>query len=155
MLVWLELVGRVSRLSVDHVAEHAGNWIAARRQRRRDRRVAQIVQQIRPILRRLHRDVIGDAGGGIGPEIGRDLLRGAQADIDVAGDRIGVEAELLRAGAIDGRLEGRAIDFLLEMRIGNAGDRGDAPLQLVRNLEIGCRGRRRSSAHRSAPAVRN
>ena len=58
---------------------------------------------------------------GIGPEIGRDLLRRAQADIDVAGDRVGVEPELRRPRAVDVGIERRRVDFLLQMRVGDPG----------------------------------
>ena len=89
------------------------------------------------MLRRLHRDVIGNSRRRIGPEIRRDLLGRAQADIDVGGDGVGVEPELRRARAIDGGVERRRVDLLLEMRVGDARDRGDAPPQLLRHAQVG------------------
>ena len=69
-------------------------------------------------------------------KLGCTCCGGAQAHIDVAGDRVGVQPELLRPRAVDRRLKGRAVDFLLKMRVGDAGNGGDALLQLVRHLEI-------------------
>ena len=44
---------------------------------------------------------------------------------------------MLRAGPIDGRVERRAVDFLLQMRVRDPGDRRDAPLQLLGHPKIG------------------
>ena len=50
---------------------------------------------------------------------------------------IGGEAELCRARAVDIGVEGRRIDLLLEMRVGNARNGGDAVAELVGNGKIG------------------
>ena len=106
-------------------------------------------------LGRLHREIVGNARCRIGPEIGRHLLRRAQADIDVVGDGVGIEAELRRARAVDRGVEGRRVDFLLEMGVDDAGNGGDAPAQLLGDA-AGCwRGRSRRCARRSAPAGRS
>ena len=88
------------------------------------------------VLRRLHGEVIGNARCRIGPEIRRHLLRRAQADIEIGGDGVGVEAELRRAGAVDLGEEGRRIDLLLQMRIGDARDRRDALAQFLGDAQI-------------------
>ena len=74
---------------------------------------------------------------GIGPEVGRHLLRGAQRDVEVVGDGDGVEAKLRRARAVDGGIEGRRVDLLLEMGVDDAGNGRDAPAQLLGDAEVG------------------
>ena len=50
------------------------------------RRVAELAERAHQMLRRLDRDVVGNPVCRIGPEIGRDLFRGAEADVEVIGD---------------------------------------------------------------------
>ena len=50
---------------------------------------------------------------------------------------VGVESELGRAGAIDRCQECRGIDLLLQMRVGDAGDGCNTPLQLLGDAEVG------------------
>ena len=102
----------------------------------RDRRVAEIVERADLVLGRLHREIIRNSRFGIGPEIGRHLLRRAQADIDVGGDGVRVEPELGGTRAIDIGIERRCIDFLLQMRIRDPRYRRDPPAQLFGNAQI-------------------
>ena len=51
--------------------------------------------------------------------------------------RLRVEAELERTRTIDGGHECRGIDLLLQMRIGDAGKRGDAPAEFLRHAQVG------------------
>ena len=88
------------------------------------------------MLRRLDREVIGNSRRRIGPEIRRDLLGRAQADIDVGGDGVGVEPELRRPRPIDRGVERRRVDLLLQMRVGDAGNGRDAPPQLLRDPQV-------------------
>src|ERR1700747_1461660 len=112
MLVWLRLVGTLSRFNVatllksPGIGAPLGAWAGVRGGHRG---VAEVVQRAHKMLRRLDRDVIGNSGCRIGPEIGVDLLRGAEAGIEVAGDRLRVETELQRPRAVDLRNEGRRI----------------------------------------------
>ena len=85
-----------SRVKVATLLSMPGTGSPLRRQRRATGVLPRSFSELTWYLRRLHREVIGNAVGRIGPEIGRDLLGGAQADIDVVGDLAGVEAELLR-----------------------------------------------------------
>ena len=73
---------------------------------------------------------------GIGPEIGRDLLGRAQADVEVGGDGVRVEPELRRARAVDLGIERRRVDLLLQMRVGDAGNGRDAPAQLLGDAQV-------------------
>ena len=89
------------------------------------------------MLRRLDRDVVGNPGCRIGPEIGRDLLRGAEAGVDIVGDGLRVETELQRPRPIDVHHEGRRIELLLKMGVGDARNGGDAAPQLMRHAQVG------------------
>ena len=88
------------------------------------------------MLRRLDRDVVGNPGCRIGPEIGRDLFRGAEADVDIIGDGLRVETELQRPRPIDVHHEGRRIELLLKMGVGDARNARDAAPQLMRHAQI-------------------
>ena len=101
-----------------------------------DRRIAEVTQRADLVFRRLHRDVIGDAVGRIGPEIGRNLFGGAQAGADIVADIARGDAELQSPRAVDLDVEIRRIDFLLQMRVDDAGDLGDAAAQILGNAQI-------------------
>ncbi len=118
-----------------HVAEEPGNGHVGG-DRRGHRGVAEIAQRADAALGGLHREIIGNAGGRVGPEIRRDLLRRAEADVDIGRDRVGVEAELRRPRAIDGGVERGRIDLLLEMRIGDPGNGRNALPQLLRDAQV-------------------
>ena len=96
------------------------------------------IQRVDFVLRRLHRNVIRDSGLRIGPEIGRHLLGRTQADIDVGSDRAGIEAKLRGTAPVDLGVEGRRIDLLLQMRIDDAGNCGNALPELLCNRKV-CR----------------
>ena len=101
-----------------------------------DRRIGDFAERAHQVLRRLDRNVIGNSRCRIGPEIGRDLLGGAQADVDVIGDALGVESELGRTRSIDIGHERGGIDFLLKMCVGYARDGIHAPLELLGHAQI-------------------
>ena len=88
------------------------------------------------VLRRLDGEVIGNSRRRIGPEIRRHLLGRAQAHVDVGGDGVRIEPELSRPRAVDGGVERRSIDLLLQMRIGDARNGRDAPPQLLRHPQV-------------------
>src|SRR4029077_10443633 len=75
-----------------HVAQQPRYRRAVGGERGRYWRVANLVERAHRALRRLDRDIIGNAGNRVGPEIRRDLLRGAEADVDVIGDGLRVES---------------------------------------------------------------
>ena len=85
------------------------------------------------VLRRLHRDVIGNAVFRVGPEIGLDLLGGIEARADVVANVTRIGAELQSPRAIDLDVEIGRVDLLLEMGVDNAGNSGNALLQLFGN----------------------
>src|SRR5208282_6456027 len=94
-------------------------------------------QRAYQMFRRLDRDVIRNPGFWIGPEIGRDLLGGAEAGINVVDDGLRIETELQCPRAIDVDHERRSIELLLQMGIGDARNAGDAALELMRHAQIG------------------
>src|SRR6202035_5803626 len=59
-----------------------------------------------------------------------------QADIDVGGHRARIEAKLRGSGAVDLGVEGRRVDFLLQMRVDDAGNRGKLLTELLCNRKI-------------------
>ncbi len=93
------------RCMLRDVAEHVRYRRACRRRAAGDRRVVELVVVGDAIFRRLHGEVIGNAILRIGPEIGRDLLRRAEADVEIVGDAAERQPELLRARAVDGVVE--------------------------------------------------
>src|SRR4029077_13723723 len=72
----------------------------------------------------------------IGLEIGRYLLRRAQADIDVGGHRARIEAKLRGPGSVDVGEEGGGINFLLQMRIRYSRNGRDPIAQLLCDAQI-------------------
>ena len=72
----------------------------------------------------------------IGPEIGRHLLRRTQADIDVGGHRARIEAKLRGPGPVDVGVESRTIDFLLQVRVDDAGNRGKALTEFLCQRQV-------------------
>src|ERR1700732_2503625 len=89
------------------------------------------------MLRRLDRNEVGNACDRIGPEIGRDLLRRAEAGIDVIGDGLRAETELQAPSPVGAHHEGRRIELLLKMGVSNARNGGEAAPQLMRDSQIG------------------
>ena len=88
------------------------------------------------MLRRLDRDVVGNSVRRIGPEIGGDLFRGAEAGVEVGGDGLCIETELQRPRSINVGHEGRRVQLLLKMGVGDARNGRDAA-QLPRHVHIG------------------
>src|SRR5208282_5333978 len=86
---------------------------------------------------RLNRDIIGNSVRWIGPEIRRYLLRRSEADVKIIGDRRRVETELQGPRPVDFGNEGRRIELLLEVGVGNARDRRYTLPQLMRQPQIG------------------
>src|SRR5262249_41534761 len=79
----------------------------------------------------------GNSGCRVGPEIGCDLRRGAEADVDVIGDGLSVETELQRPRPIDPGHEGWSIELLLKVGVGDTRNGRDAASQLFRHTHIG------------------
>ena len=88
------------------------------------------------MLGRLDRNVIGNSVGRIGPEIRRDLLRRAEADVKIVGDRLRIEAELQRPRPIDVGHEGGCIELLLEVCVSDAWNGGHTAAKLVRHPHV-------------------
>src|ERR1700747_1577410 len=65
-----------------------------------------------------------------------DLLRGAQADVDVVGDSLCIETELKRPRSVDPGHESRRIELLLKMGVGDARNGRNAPPQLPRHPQV-------------------
>ena len=84
------------------------------------------------MLGRLDRDVIGNSVRWIGPEIRRHLLRRTETDVKIIGDSLRVETELQRPRPVDFGHEGRRIELLLEVGVGDARNRRYTPPQLMR-----------------------
>src|SRR5207237_4110841 len=101
-----------------------------------DWRIGQRIERRHLRLRGLNHQVIRYPVLRVGPEIRGYLLGRAQADIEVGGNLIGVEAELCGTGTVDRRKKGRPIDLLLEVGIGNTRDRPDAAPELPRDVQI-------------------
>ena len=118
------------------IAEHAWNRLAAHGDRGGNRRVCERIQRVDFVFRRLHSQIIRNPGGRIGPEVGRNLLRRTQADIDVGGHSACIEAKLRGTGPIDLGVEGRRVDFLLQMRVDDAGYGGKPLLELSCNRKV-------------------
>ena len=97
---------------------------------------AERIQRVDFVFGRLHGQIIRNPRLRIGPEIGRYLLRRAEADIDVGGHRAGIEAKLRGAGPIDLGVERRGVDFLLQMRVDDAGNGGKALTELPCNRKV-------------------
>ena len=74
---------------------------------------------------------------GIGPEIGRDLLGGAETDVEIGRDAGRGEPELRRSRPIYRCEERRGVDLLLKMRVDDPRNRRHAPLQLLRHAQVG------------------
>src|SRR6202158_4931896 len=119
-----------------HIAEHARHGLTAHRQRGGNRRVSKRIQRVDFVLRRLHGQIIRNSRSRIGPEVWRYLLRRAETDIDVGGHRARIEAKLRGPGPIDLGVESRSIDFLLQMRVDDARNRGKALTELPCNRKI-------------------
>src|ERR1700676_53318 len=118
------------------IAEHAGDRLTAHRQRGGNRYVSERIQRVDFVLRRLHSQIIRNPRGRIGPEIRRHLLRRAQAHVDVRGHRARIEPKLRGPGPVDLGVEGGSVDFLLQMRIDDAGNRGKALPELPCNRKV-------------------
>ena len=87
-----------------------------------DRRVEQRLIGVNAILRRLNGDVVADAVFGIEPEGRSGLEAGAQRDEQVLRDVFRLQADGLRAGAIDVEVQRGFVERLLNVDIDGAGD---------------------------------
>ena len=88
------------------------------------------------VLRRLHHDIIGNTVCRIGPEVGRHLLRRAQARGDVVADVARGDAELKSPRAIDLDEEIGGIDLLLQMGVDHSWNGCDTAAHLLGNAQI-------------------
>src|SRR4029077_2577598 len=124
-------------LECRHIAQQPRYRRAVGGERGRYWRVANLVERAHQAFRSLDRDVIGNPGDGIGPEVGRDLLRRAQADIEVIGDSLRAEPQLQRARPVDVHHEGRRIELLLEMSIGDTRNARETAAPLPGHAPVG------------------
>jgi hypothetical protein len=132
--VGLVQIGRYTvALERGHVAQEPRYRRAIGGERSRYRDVADFVEGADLTLRCLDRDEVRNPSCRIGPEIGRDLFRGAEGGIDIVGDGLRVETELQRPRPIDVHHEGRRIEFLLKMSVGDARNARNAAAQLLRH----------------------
>ena len=104
-----------------HVAQLARDQLRRRRRGpRADRRIGEIVKRAHLIFRRLYGDIIGNAVCRICPKIGQHLLGRAEARAQIGADVARGDPELQSPRTVDLHIQVRGIDFLLQMRVGDA-----------------------------------
>ena len=101
-----------------------------------DRQVLQRVERVDLVLRRLHHDRVGHAVLGIEPVGRRDLAAAGEIDHQAVGHVALGHADILRARAVDVDVEARAVERLLDARIGEARNVAQPAQQLLRIGEV-------------------